>query len=428
MDTNQHQILPKQQNRTFIKGLVIVGITLLLLIPAFFVQNLVEERASHYEEAVTGITSAWGGSQSVTGPVLMIPFHDTLGREHKFYLLPDSLLVNGIISPQERSRGLYKVMLYSSTINLSGRFLVPAIPELHQRGIIVDWSKAKLLVDLSDIKGLTSDVSLDWNNTKIPMSVSNDSPLLPGAMAAPVALDPQEPLQSFSFHLLLGVNGSGSLTVVPAGRQTSMELHSTAAQPSFTGPQLPVSSSFEKNGFSATWKTLAHSRKFPQQWLDNSFSMNESAIGVSFYVPLNGYQKTLRSVKYAILCILLTFAASFLVETVGRRFLSLINYVLIGFALIVFYLLLLSISEFTGFNLAYGIATLATSALVTWFLRGVLGSSRLSAILCFVLITAYSYVFVTLQLQEYALLMGSLGLFISLSLIMYFSRKMKWGE
>jgi inner membrane protein len=141
---------------------------------------------------------------------------------------------------------------------------------------------------------------------------------------------------------------------------------------------------------------------------------------------VSGYQKTMRSVKYAILCILLTFTAFFLIETNNKKSVHPVQYALIGFALVLFYTLLLSFSEYIGFNGAYAIATAATVALVTWFVKGILQSTKLSVLLSLLLVLLYSYVFTILQLQDYALLLGSVGLFLTLAVVMYYSRKIQW--
>ena len=154
--------------------------------------------------------------------------------------------------------------------------------------------------------------------------------------------------------------------------------------------------------------------------------MNNAAFGTDLYVPVSGYQKTMRSVKYAVLCILLTFAAFFLIETVNKKSVHPLQYGLVGIALVIFYTLLLSFSEYMQFNASYIISTIATVGLITWFVKGVLGSVRLSALLSMILVLMYGYIFTILQLQDYALILGSIGLFITLAVVMYFTRKIKW--
>ena len=174
------------------------------------------------------------------------------------------------------------------------------------------------------------------------------------------------------------------------------------------------------------WKSLSHTRNFPQAWKDNSYDISSSAFGANIFIPVNSYQKIPRSVKYAVICILLTFTAFFLIETVNKKAVHPFQYGLVGLALILFYTLLLSFSEYIGFNSAYIVATICTIGLICWFVKGVLNSGRLSMLLSMILVLLYSYVFTILQLQDYALLLGSIGLFITLGVVMYFSRKFQW--
>jgi inner membrane protein len=253
------------------------------------------------------------------------------------------------------------------------------------------------------------------------------------------------------------LNGSEQLLFTPVGKSTTVNINSTWKDPSFSGSMLPQTTDVSDSGFKATWKSMAHKRNFPQQWVDGAYSFNHyfqkqpplsdeiridirseseniasagsistSAFGVDLFIPVNGYQKTLRTIKYAILCILLTFAAFFLIETANKKSAHPFQYGLIGLALILFYTLLLSISEYTGFNTAYVIASAATIGLIAWFVKSILESGRATTILSVVLVLVYSYVFSLLQLQDYSLLLGSIGLFLTLAVIMYFSKKLKW--
>jgi inner membrane protein len=250
------------------------------------------------------------------------------------------------------------------------------------------------------------------------------------------------------------LNGSEQLLFTPIGKSTTVSLSSTWPHPSFIGDILPQTNVVKDSGFTATWKSLAHKRSFPQQWKDGAYTIapyyrpsevmssrdrvyttdavtgshniNAASFGADLFVPVNGYQKTTRSVKYAILCIMLTFAAFFLIETAYKRSVHPFHYGLIGLALVLFYTLLLSFSEYIGFDISYVIASVATIGLIAWFVKGLLGSIKLSGILSTVLVLIYTYVFTILQLQDYSLLFGSIGLFITLGVIMYFSRKAQW--
>ena len=180
----------------------------------------------------------------------------------------------------------------------------------------------------------------------------------------------------------------------------------------------------------ADWKQLALHRRYPQQWKQegSDYDLNGTAFGVNLIVPDDIYQQTTRSVKYSILVILLTFTAFMLIEWIYNLPIHAIQYVLVGFALCIFYTLLLSLSEYLGFTPAYLIAAAATIGLIAWYVGGLLHSLRMSLFISFLLIVQYSFVYILIQSQDYALLMGSVGLFVTLAIVMHFSRKVKWDQ
>ena len=242
----------------------------------------------------------------------------------------------------------------------------------------------------------------------------------------------------------MNISGSEELLFTPLGKSTTVDMNAKWPHPSFTGDILPLTSKISNDSFSAKWKSVSQKRSFPQQWKDNAFNIgsiadsgntsaviaainiSNNAFGADLYVPVNGYQKTTRSVKYSFLCILLTFAAFFLIDTSNKKSVHPFQYGLVGLALVLFYTLLLSFSEYIGFNYSYAVASVATIGLIAWFVKGILNSSRLTVILSLVLLLVYTYVFTILQLQDYALILGSIGLFITLAIIMHFSKKIQW--
>jgi inner membrane protein len=431
---------------------------LLLLIPAYFVQNLIKEREERQKEAVAEVSQKWAGNQVITGPVLVLPYwqrgSDTVRpmdyMKHYAYFLPDKLDISSELTPIEKHRGIYKVMLYTSTSKISGSFgnIQPSLLKIPEENII--WNEAFIKLHISDSRGLNNEPVLKWKDSSIVLSPQSfDDKQSVNSLGAVLSATSLADLQNVTFSTDINLNGSEQLLFTPVGKITTVNLKSPWSHPSFTGSSLPQVSAINKSGFDATWKSLSHTRDFPQQWKDNAFTIpayfsntpahahdvlsteanseiTNAAFGMDLFVPVNGYQKTMRSVKYAILCILLTFTAFFLIETTNKRSVHPVHYALIGFALILFYTLLLSFSEYTGFNTAYGIAAIATVGLITWFVKGLLSSMRLSLLLSFVLILLYSYVFTILQLQDYALLLGSIGLFLALAVVMYFSRKIQW--
>lgn len=424
-----------QKSKLLIKGLMIGVLVLLLLIPAFFVQDLIKEREQRQKEAVTEVSSKWAGRQNITGPVLVIPFDEkiiapngTVSHSRQLaYFLPDKLDMKSTVAPVKKYRGIYEVMLYTADVAISGKFSPLPLTKIKVNSDDLLWNEAYICMGITDSRGLKEEIKMKWNDSLLslaPQLISNA--VFKEAFVSPVSLTETDITNGISFSGAIQVSGSEQLMYTPVGKETTVTMQSAWPDPSFTGSQLPVTSDIADSGFSAQWKSLSLTRSFPQQWRNDSYILSAASFGTDLFIPVNGYQKTMRSVKYAILCILLTFTAFFLIETTNKKSVHPVQYALIGFALILFYTLLLSFSEYVGFNTAYGIAALATVGLITWFVKGLLGSSKLSMLLSFVLVLLYSYVFTILQLQDYALLLGSVGLFLTLAVVMYFSRKIQW--
>lgn len=417
-----------QRSKVFIKSLLIGGLVLVLLIPSFYVQDLVSEREERHRKAFTEVSSRWAGSQTITGPVLVLPYAEKLtaggaAQRKLAYVLPDKLNIFSEVKPEKRNRGIYEVLLYSSVNRVSGKFTQIPFEKMKLDPASVLWREAYVAIWLRDAKGLKEEIRLNWNDSAVTLNptVVNNA-LMKEGFVAPVEVGPGK---EYNFSATIGLNGSTQLLFTPVGRESEVKLTSTWPDPGFTGAQLPDHQVTE-SGFVATWKNFAHSRNFPQAWKDEVYNVQASSFGADLVIPVNAYQKTMRSVKYSILCILLTFAAFFIIENVNRRSVHPFNYALIGLALILFYTLLLSISEYTGFNLAYAIATIATVGLIWWFVKDLLKSSRLSVLLSTVLLLVYSYIFTILQLQDFSLLLGSIGLFLTLAVIMHFSKRIAW--
>ena len=420
-----------QKGKIFIKAFLIGGLVLLLLIPAYFVQELVREREQRQKEAFNEVSGKWAGPQTLSGPVLVLPYTESVTNtagtstvvRKLAYVLPDKLAIEAQMKPEERHRGIYQVMLYSSSLAVSGRFNSIPLKALRLDPANVLWSEAYVCMSLQDPRGLREEMQLKWNDSLVTLNPSAvNNAVMREAFVAPVSVQADG---AISFSTKIQFNGSRELLFAPVGKETTVNVSSAWTEPSFTGVQLP-DYQVSKQGFTASWKSLAHTRNFPQAWTETSYELNSAAFGTGLFIPINGYQKTMRSVKYAILCIVLTFAAFFIIEMVNKKSVHPFQYALVGLALILFYTLLLSFSEYTGFNIAYILASLATVGLIGWFVKGVFSSARLSTLLSVLLVLLYGYVFTILQLQDYSLLLGSIGLFITLAVIMHFSRKIQW--
>jgi len=455
------------KNKIILKSFLIGLLILLLLIPTFFIQGLVAERKQRQQEAVTEISSRWAGSQTVTGPVIGIPYTETVTEDNNTheqkkwaYFLPGKLSIKAHLVPEVRYRGIYQAIVYTTELQIHGSYDSLSFSELNIPRERLLWSEAAVFFDVSDVQGLKEDMVLHL--AAAPPSNSASSPgsgaSAPGNGASPAnsaqaastdlslipakfttdqfksALSASLPSWlstnngPFEFSATVSLKGTGDLLFVPIGRETRAEASSSWSNPSFTGSVLPDLRTIKDSGFDANWKVLALNRKYPQQWKQGVYDLNSSAFGVDLIVPVDAYQQTTRSVKYAILIIVLTFTAFFLIEWVYGRSIHSLQYLLVGFALCVFYTLLLSLSEYAGFNAAYGLAAVATIGLIGWYVGSMLRSSRMSLFIIFLLVVQYGFVYTLIQLQDYALLMGSLGLFITLALVMYFSRKIKWNN
>lgn len=445
METTIEKIWTK--SKVLIKAFIIGGILLILQIPTFYVSDLVNEREQRQKEAIEEVSNKWAKRQNIAGPVLVLPYWQTApdsskaAVKHFAYFLPEELYISSNVSPEEKYRGIYKVMLYTSQINISGKFENISLDKLKIAPQDVIWNEAFVYISISDIKGLNDDLKLKWNNQLLTLTTDISDPnLLIRGLSAPLGLKSMNDLQRVDFSANTNIAGSEQLLFTPLGKLTLVEMSAKWPHPSFTGDILPFSTKINNDSFYAHWKSVAQKRNFPQQWKDNAFTIGNinaankdtlnniasGAFGAGLYVPVSGYQKTMRSVKYAALCILLTFAAFFLIETTNKKSIHPFQYGLIGLALVLFYTLLLSFSEYIGFNSAYIVSSLAVIGLITWFVKSILNSTKLSMILSVVLLLVYTYVFTILQLQDFALLFGSAGLFVTLAVIMYFSRKVQW--
>lgn len=442
------------------KSLLIAALVLILLIPGLYVQNLVEEREGRQKEAMAEIADKWAGKQIVTGLVLEVPYwknsRDTSANVIRIkdfaYFLPRDLKIDAEVETETKYRGIYKATVYSSRINISGLIEKPDLQALNIAPDDVIWSDVLVKLPVSDNKGLNEEIRIKINEDSREMAPqASDAGAIQNALQTQVKASAASDLNDLNFSTSYTLSGSDEILFTPIGRSTTINLRSGWPHPSFNGYMLPQQSSISDSGFSATWKSGSYKRRFPQQWTGNAFFLSDlrheednsiagvvypakfsdnnlykSSFGAEFFVPVNNYQKVLRSVKYAALIIILTFAAFFLIEFNNKKSVHPFQYGLIGIALILFYTLLLSLSEYIGFSFSYLIASIATISLITWFVRGLLSSSKLATTLLAILVSLYIYLFTILQLQDFALLFGSIGLFASLAVIMHYSRKLRW--
>ncbi|MEO6610951.1 MAG: cell envelope integrity protein CreD [Chitinophagaceae bacterium] len=422
------------KGKLFIKSMVIFAMALVLWLPTYFILDIVKERAGRQKEAIADISSKWANKQVVTGPILMVPYNeqDTDDKGNKTwhkrtaYFMPSKLDIESRIVPEKRHRGIYEVAVYRSELRLSGKF---DSLQWQQLGVTADnilWDQATLVFKVEDhLKGINEDVFINWNGSTILFNPqSSGQSFLTDGFVAPAPFTQEETGKDHSFSMHFFLNGSEQLVFTPVARENKIQMRSAWPNPSFTGIRLPDTREVKDSGFVANWKFL--NRTIPPVWKNTTYYLSSSVLGADLLIPVDSYDKTERSVKYALLCIILTFAAFFLIETIYKKPLHLLQYGLAGLALVLFYTLLLSISEYIGFNPAYLVSAIATIGLVVWYVGSVMRSSRIALFISFVLAVVYGYIFTIIQLQDYSLLMGSIGLFIALAVIMFFSRKLQW--
>lgn len=412
-------------------GLIIL-LSVILLIPASMIRELIKEREQRQNEIIEEITHMWGESQTLCGPVLTIPVHSPEKNNDaeagdivtNVHILPEVLHIEGTIKPEVRYRGIYKVITYRATLHVSGSFApadlnVPGIQET-----TTDIGHTRFEIGIPDMRGINENIAINWNENVIPVqsgipdgSISNSGVYceIPFTMHSP---------GNFSFDLDL--NGSSSLNFIPLGGETHISLSSTWENPSFKGAFLPDERIIDDKGFTAKWNVLKLNRNYPQLWVNDLYSVTGSSFGVELVTPVEIYQKSERSVKYAILFIGLTFLLCFFFESYHQVRIHPVQYLLLGSALCLFYSLLTALAEYLSFALAYTVSSLTIISMITAFTRSLYKKRQITFTMGLSLSALYVFLFIALELNEYSLLLGNIGLVIILGLVMYFSRRINW--
>ena len=434
METQQqYEPASQQPNKILIKGIITGGLILVMLIPTLFIYNLVEEREARQKEVVKEVSSKWATAQTLSAPFLVVPYTDsvlnidgkTVTTKTKLILLANDVNVNGKIMPEERPRSIYKVLLYRSTINMAGDFKVTWPGDINLSN--VDYANAKMCFTLSDFKGIEENIYININGIKLLMT-----PGLPVddfgkiGLSVPVSLSPESITASIPFFMQVKIKGSERLHFIPMSASSSFALKSVWPSPSFDGDMLPNERQVSDSGFSAKWSFNQANLPFAKVTKSGLAQDGKMAFGVSLVQPADQYNKTMRSVKYAILFIGLTFAFFFIIELMQKKPFHPVQYVLVGLALVIFYTLLLSISEYILFDNAYLIAALATIVLISIYAQGHFKSWKTAGIFFTLLSCLYGFIFILIRLEDTALLVGTIGLFLVLALVMFASRKINW--
>lgn len=418
-------------------------LTILLLIPSALIQDLIIERQARQNEVIEDITDKWSGSQLIEGPIMVLPYKKLVASKDaasktvykeivtNIYILPELLNVKSSVDPQILNRGIFDAVVYDSKLNVSGKFSELELVKSGLNPEMILWDKAKVVIGISDLKGMKNNpeikfgeslyqVEPDFTSLKL---FTNNLIILPDLS--------KEKRTALSFNFNLDLRGSKELSFLHLGKSTQVNISGKWNDPSFIGRYLPENRTINADGFTATWKMPYFNRPFPQQWEEVNSVLrvdDKASFGVKFMLPVDQYQKTMRTAKYSFLIILLTFISLLFTEMIQKKKIHVLQYVLIGAAMVIYYSLLLSFSEQVGFNMAYLIASISTIVLIGLFIASLLKNKKTALLFSTILSVFYGFIFIIIQLQDLALLYGSIGLFIIIATLMYLSSKMDWSK
>ncbi len=446
-----------------------VGILiLLLLIPLSYVKSLIKERQYRQKKVVNEINKKWGKEVLLYGPILKVPYKtykskkifDQKSNRYKeeiteitkeAYFFPDALNISSNINPEEKKRGIYKTAVYSSNIDITGSFSQPDFSEqdIDEKDIL--WEKSRLIVQTSNLKGVSSLIEVKFHKNTYPLTSKYKRTIKSSALGENtnhhyvnsertyggsslhrleskfIAKTDLPNKNKVDFSMKITINGSKQVQFVPLGKETNVSIVSNWKTANFIGEFLPYNpNKITEDGFNAKWKIIDINRPFPQQYFNAIPNVKEYAFGVNFMIPVDEYQKSERSSKYGFLIIGLTFLVFFLIQTISKIQIHPFQYLMIGIALIMFYTLLISISEHSNFLKAYVIAGTSVVILISLYAKSIIRTIKFTSFIAVSLTLLYTFIFIIIQLENYALLVGSIGLFVILAAVMYASRKIDW--
>jgi inner membrane protein len=420
-----------------IKAITVGFIILLLIVPLQMLQSLVSERSLLRDQAYQRVAEGWGGSSVVGGPILVVPTERTVLEKYvqrtlreDIYILPSDLKVQAVMKMDSEPRyvGIYAVPVYLSTIKMAGQFDFAAlrryasVPE-----VTYLWKEARLRLPLSDARSLRSVDAARLGTVSLKLGPA--SPGLYRGVESLVDLSGLIQADAASFDFNTVVAGSRDFSVLPVGSTTSVEIKSDWPHPSFQGSFLPAQRTIDDSGFDAHWQVLELNRSYPAMWRGsevNEMSLSESVVGVGLYQAVDVYQRGERAVKYALLFIGLTFLTFFAWEQLSQARMHPLQYLLVGLALSMFYLLLIALSEHLAFLLAYLIAAAALVSLIGIYIAGALSSTRRGMVAGAAMTVVYGLLYALVLSEDYALLLGAIILFAALAAVMIATRRVNW--
>ncbi len=430
-------------NSPAFKFVLVIFLTLALMIPLLFVGLLVSERQGYARTARSEVGNMWGGAQTVRGPYVVVPTSQLRevrtkdGTEQQTIrqfavFLPEILNIEGNVKTETRKRGIFEVPVYRSEIKFDGRFIEPVTQGFDKDGTTLHWDEAVLVLTVVDVRGIKKTAELSLGNGQAPIKFR--AGVGPGANAdvqgihSPISAE--QARSGFAFAFTLELNGSNRLRFVPAGGETTVTVKSPWPHPSFAGAFLPDRWSITDAGFKATWTVprLARGQGQSLKLSRITHLMSSKAFGVNFYQPVGFYSLAERALKYSVGFIGIIFLAVFVMEMQARTRVHWIQYLFVGLALVIFYLVLISTAEHIGFDTGYLLAAVATSTLVGTYFGTVVRSLRRGLVLAAILAVIYALLYLLLRIEDYALLIGSIAAFALLAVVMFATRDVDWSR
>jgi inner membrane protein len=442
-----------RQTRPVLKLLTLLLLLLLLLIPLGRIRGVLFERRARQGEAIRDITSSWGGQQVLAGPVLIVPYRYTFTTQRtesvagvltsverreqavaEAFFLPEQLDVQGELSPSVLYRGIYEAIVYKGGFTVSGHFKKPSFEEWKISPEDILWEEATVSMAMTDLRGVQEGLRLTLGGQTLPLIPGSRLPGFPSGVQARVREKAVLDQEQIPFAMTFTLNGSVGVRFAPVGIGNTAKVTSTWRDPSFRGAYLPATREIREDGFEAAWAMSYYGRAYPQQWTSqkpgriSESAIQDSLFGVDLLALVDQYRNVERSIKYGTLFLLLVFTGFFLFETLGGVRIHPFQYILVGAALCLFYLALLSLSELTAFRWAYLTGAAASTLMISLYCARVLRGGRRALVIAAELILIYGFLYVILQLQDYSLLIGTVGLFVALGAVMFMTRKISWYD
>lgn len=430
--------------------MIMVGLLcLFLLIPLELVKGLISERSQRKKEMTQEVNTLWGSDIKFYGPILNVPYYDyesynvedanthnvTIQTKKVIkhaYFFPEILNnYSNIKKSQPLKRGLYENVVFTSTMDFDGNFEKPNFDKLNINPESVIWDKVTVIVNTTNLKSIKSDLKISLNDQFFSFESKSNNQSNYGVLASNTFdYNTLQNNDKINFKFQMKFNGSESVQFIPIGKTTNIKIDSDWKSPSLMGTFAAneENKKVDSTGFHAEWKLLEINRPFSQQYEESVPNLNEYLFGVRLLETVDQYQQNERASKYGFLVIGLTFLVFFLIQSISKINIHIFQYTMIGLALVMFYTLLISITEHSTFSLAYLIAAIAVIVMIVLYSISILKNKKFPMFIGVSLTALYSFIFVIIQLEDYALLVGSIGLFAILGAVMYFSKKIDWNS